>query len=155
MARIGLLVAALVISTTSVIGCASNSMKEPLLLADAPVVTQLAEDKVDTLNQKSVEHNEEAASAPSEAVAVPESKQLAVAKKNDVIIEVVETETKENLVCQNVKITGTRFPRRICMTQQQRNDTARESQQWLSGRGSGGSVQSVHQGLVDPKNKSR
>jgi len=66
------------------------------------------------------------------------------------IAEVIDPKDRDRMICQRIKLTGTRFPRRVCMTVAQRDEMARNAQDFLKTGGYSGSGVAVNNGLVDP-----
>lgn len=139
MARFKTLFTTAIISSAGIIvGCASTDQVASDI-EDAQVAQQLA--------------GEPTARATVGEPAVDEEKIVENAEEEELDEHVTEIKNKNKVVCRREKLTGTRFPRRICMTVAQREEMARESQKWLSSGGFSGDVQSVADGLVDPKAK--
>ncbi len=147
MARFKILFTTAIISSTGIIlGCASNSSID----ADSvPVANELSGGPAETAAVSGVVEPVPVTEAKAAAVTDPE-----VVEEEQVDEHVTEIKDKNRVVCRREKLTGTRFPRRICMTVAQREEMARESQKWLNSGGFSGNVQSVQDGLVDPKAKN-
>lgn len=68
----------------------------------------------------------------------------------DEVVSRIGSESDDGVVCQRVKLTGSRFPRRICMTAAERQEMLEDSREFLNTRGHSGAMQSVNNALIDP-----